>query len=864
MIHALPETISLYSSASRATVSSLIRDMRLEKTDLNFLVTKMSNMTFDLNYTGAKVASFSLLTKEAMVDAFRNAYLRMQNLFNAANATGIALNSIVSVFDSEIQKVEEDLDKLQVFIDNYEFISGKDDLFNANYIEKFDSFLNDYRADGIQFSIPDRDGQDFSETNNAFIDPVSGTLKIGKGQDIKNIIRNVKSIKIATNYNNYTTTNSSFENLFNDNFFDSWSVTVKSPAILSAQLKDYIKYFNYDYSAISGAIAAVEITLQRPINIDTIRFQPNQSTNFKLLQAVVYHNSPLEANNITPSENYTVLLNNPVLLNRVFDLRFNKKSINKIIFIFNQQDYVKNNRPPINSELNSKVLDSFVKAVIDDRKNRFSKFQDIIYWFFKRKSTVKGISKNKKTDIDYYAYRFPQEFDSYINNLDQQIKEFNNLIIEDRNVFTNTPVFVNAINSMLNTFSGKYKIFDSDKYIEGITAGSSLFASGFIMGSSSNGRSTSAQQYDSGALAAPLTSISSQTSVLESNLGYEYSFSLKSIEFIETLNDNVNKAVFVSKKIPVNGQVVAAKIKPYFFNNNAGVASVNRSILAPASYELSLSNKPFPSSESDWIPISSYGNTFVQSEILFTNNITRKGTLRFRAKNDSITLYKDGVLVPRVSANYTYSVNENSISISESIFNINSRFIVSYDLDFSLSPPDEVDFIKKNIILQSLKNYSTEDGSGEIFSSTNLNASVRLSYAPYVDRDSYSRIIYNKSTGTNFISNNAGYNPVRIVLSDGTVAVNLTNYSLSAEKVSFYSTTETLFIQSGRNVVFNRVINQPFTVYYQYIPNDLRFRLIVRKNIIDLSDPISVDSVILKMKTINNDPYYEKLNSLTL
>jgi len=163
-----------------------------------------------------------------------------------------------------------------------------------------------------------------------------------------------------------------------------------------------------------------------------------------------------------------------------------------------------------------------------------------------------------------------------------------------------------------------------------------------------------------------------------------------------------------------------------------------------------------------------------------------------------------------------------------------------------------------------LKNYSTEDGSGEIFSSTNLNASVRLSYAPYVDRDSYSRIIYNKSTGTNFISNNAGYNPVRIVLSDGTVAVNLTNYSLSAEKVSFYSTTETLFIQSGRNVVFNRVINQPFTVYYQYIPNDLRFRLIVRKNIIDLSDPISVDSVILKMKTINNDPYYEKLNSLTL
>lgn len=864
MIHALPETISLYSSASRATVSSLIRDMRLEKTDLNFLVTKMSNMTVDLNYSGAKVPAFALLTKEAMVDAFRNAYLRMQNLFNAANATGIALNSIVGVFSSEIEKVEEDLDKLQVFIDNYEFISGKDDLFNANYIEKFDSFFNDYRADGTQFPIPDRDGVSFGETNNAYIDPVSGTLKIGKGQDVKNIIRNIKSINITNNYNNYVTTDSSFENLFNDNFFDSWSVTVKAPAILSAQLKDYIKYFNYDYSNVSGAVSAVEINLQRPINIDTIRFQPNQSTNFRLLQAVVYHNSPVDANNIAPSENYTVLLNGPALLNRVFDLRFNKKSIKKIIFIFNQQDYVKNSRSPINSELNSKALDSFVKAVINDRKARFSKFQDIIYWFFKRKSTVKGISKNKKTDIDYYAYRFPQEFDSYIYNLDEQIKEFNNLTIEDKNVFTNTPIFVNAINTMLNTFSGKYKIFDSDKYIEGITAGSSLFSSGFMLGSSSNARSTGYQQYDTGALAPPLTSIDSQLSVLESNLGYEYSFSLKSIEFIETLNQNTDKAVFVSRKIPVNGQVVAAKAKPYFLNNNAGVSNVDRNILAPASYELSLSNKPIPSSESDWIPISSHGNTFVQSEILFTNDITRKAQLRFKAKNDSIALYKDGVLIPRVSTNYIYSTADNTISISQDVFNINSRFIVSYDLDFSGSAPDEVDFIKRNVILQSLTNYSSENSSGEMFGSTDINSSVKLSYSPYVDRDSYSRIIYNKSTGTTFVSNNAGYSPVTVILSDGTVAINLTNYSLSSEKVSFYSTEETLFIQSGRNLVFNRPINQPFTVYYQYIPNNLRFRLVIRKNIIDSSDPISVDSIIIKMKTINNDPYYEKLNSLTL
>ena len=46
---------------------------------------------------------------------------------------------MIDIFFSEIEKVEKDLDTLQIFIDNYEFIAGKDDLYNSNYIEKFKS-----------------------------------------------------------------------------------------------------------------------------------------------------------------------------------------------------------------------------------------------------------------------------------------------------------------------------------------------------------------------------------------------------------------------------------------------------------------------------------------------------------------------------------------------------------------------------------------------------------------------------------------------------------------------------------------------------------------------------------------------------
>ncbi len=231
MLTLLPDTISLYASTSRDSVSSLVRNMKLEKSDLQFLINRMTKMTVDLNYSGGKIKTFSLITKDILTDSFRNAYLRLQNLFNAANATGLALNSMVDVFSSEILKLESDLNQLQLFIDNYEFLSGKDDLFNANYVEKFDSLINDYRFDNVTFEIPDRDGIKFSSVGNSFIDPAVGCLKMGSGQQSKNIIRNIKSIKIKSNYQNYITSSSSFKNLFNDNFSDSWSVTAKSPII---------------------------------------------------------------------------------------------------------------------------------------------------------------------------------------------------------------------------------------------------------------------------------------------------------------------------------------------------------------------------------------------------------------------------------------------------------------------------------------------------------------------------------------------------------------------------------------------------------------------------------------------------------
>ena len=864
MLNYLPETINQYSSSTRTSISSLIKNMKISKTELSSLIGRMSNNVIDKNFSAARIPAFSIISKEILIDSFRNLYLREQQLFSAANANGLVLTSMVDIFSSEIDKVQNDLDKLELFIDNYEFISGKDDLFNANYIEKFDSFINDYRADNVIFNIPDRDNVAFAENGNAFIDGSSGVFKIGNSQDIKNVIKNIKNINIKTNYGNYITTNNDFFNLFNDNLSDSWSVTIKSPVILDSQITESLKYIKYDYALIKGAVTSVEFELQRNINIDTIRFNPNESNNFQLLQVVLFHDSPQQSNNANPAENYTLLIDSPKLINGVFELRFDRKSVKKIIFIFNQSNYTRSNKVALSSELNARVLDSFTKAIINDRGKRFSKFQDIVYWFFVRSNTISGISRNEYSDDDYYTYRFPCEFNSYISTLNEQIKDFNSLVMEDRNIFSNTPIFINLINTMLDGFSGKLNIFNNDQYIEGGTNNrgtNSLNQPGFGQHNSSNTMADSKNQFSNPIISSPNVNAVNNSQIMESEESYEYAFSLHSIELIETIGQENKKAVFISKKIPIDGQITALKAKLKNVENSLSVIPSQLDLKYPGSYELSISNKPTPNAEDDWTPIVSYGTSVIDSEVLFFDPALKKARLRFNALGASINVYKNGIIMPRGNASYVYSSNNRTITLSNSTLNPGDSYVASYSLDYSTASPDEIDFIRQNIFLESVKSFGTENGPGEQFTQTNSDSYVRLSYAPYVNANAATNAFFSKLTGTSFSGNFAGYSPVRVQLSDGSYALNITNYTSTSQKNDFYQTNNTIFMHSGQGIVFNKNINTPFKVEYQYVPNDLRFRIILRKNITDSTDPISIDSLVLKMKTINYDSYYDKLNS---
>jgi hypothetical protein len=864
----LPDTINTFSNSSRATVSSLVRQMKVDKTDIQSLINKIGLFGESTNYTSARIAPLSRLSSEVLIDTFRDSFLKTRRLFSAANAVGTVLSSIIDIFFSDIKKVENDLTKMQAYLDNYEFLSGKDDLYNVNYIEKFDSFSNSYIYEDPSIVLSDRDGISFPSDGNCYIDSTSGYLKIGSSLTKINLINNIRSINIVNNYSTSTSTSTDISKLFNDNKFESWTVTVKSPAIINSGLDSLQTYLNYDYSSIKGAQTQVEISFSSPIEIDCIKIDPNQSNGLSLLQVIIYGSniSSGSSDSLVSEFSENKILNSPRLLNEYAEISFTKVLTDKIILIFNQTNYTKNTISPIYSEIISKGIATYVNKKLQQRRTSFSLYQDMVYWHFLKNSTVKGIRKGFNSTDNFYSYRFPQsKEESFVSVIEKALKEGNSAI-EDIETFNEYNVLINYIRSIFAGITFDKKTFENNYYIESNGNSPVTFnaqAGPIFTYGNSNLKDPIYLQFNE-PISTGSTKVSSIGSFFseEKTNQYEYSFSLNAIDFCVSnqANTRLQKACYVSKRLGENNQIIAVKSKVRKNSSNASLSGNHYDLSDSLSYELSVSNSARPSTEEDWIPVVSSEVSRIESEVLFIGSDS-KATLRFRAKPGTLTLYRDGIYLNPSS--YIYVSTENSVRITDpTLIGLENIFVAAYDLDFSQYDYSQIDLLAKGRFKESIKPYIDSGGQGEKFESTNLDRRVKLSYVPYVNAAYSSQAKYSSSIGTIFPTQYSGYSPVKILLPDLTYAINITNYSSDPDGATFYQSSSPLFIQSGRDIIFDREINGRITVFYEYIPADLRFRVIMRNNIPNLFSSSGIDEIILKLKTINYDPYYDKLRKL--
>lgn len=868
MLSLLPTTFGTLSTGTNSTVYSLIRQMKASKYDVSQIIAQLSNISVPANFAAGRILPGSVLDRQVIIDLFRESSSRMKLLFSTANGLATAIGSMVEIFSTEIDKLEKDLDNLDLFIKNYEFLSGKDDFYNSTYIEKFDNLEGEYRSDGVSFAIPDRNGIVFPIGGNGFVDGSSGMFKVGSNYSRVNVSENIASVELHTNYSSYITSESSFIDLFNNDAQHSWNVTIKAPIVLSSSLGNFSQYVNYKFENQKGAETSAEVVFSAASEMDTIRIRPNISNGLQLVQIVAFNADLDNQEPVANQADYNLLLDAPIMISGNHEISFPKMKVSKLIFIFSQKSYTRTIMTPISSEINSKILQKFINIRSIDRRKDFSRNQDAVLFYFNKRNRISSFLKNKNQNKNYYSNPFPAKRDILSNIVKNQIMAIDNYDISETSSLDLSGAFQDVINRI------SYSLDSSRQFIKPLVqavSGSSIEFRNVSSGVSGSVRvSQDFLDHYRNQFRNPPVSFASRRNTLDSmfneepSSSYEYKFSIRSIEFLNAIQESAapSRACFVTRKIDTDGQPLAIKMKLDTISGHSASALKNVDIKNISSYELSISNIDNPISEQDWIPIMPQNHSSVSSEVVFFNVTDFKYKTRFKAITGTVILYRDGVICPIDSFSFnqetsTVRLLDNSLYSSEVVFSI------SYNLDLSVYNPYEIDFVKTNIYKDSIKFYSSNFGSGQRFLRTNQENSIKLEYVPFI-RESYQRnSAYNSQLGTVFFGSAAGYSPVRVRMSNGSYAINLTNYTNSAKSVNFYQSETPLFYVSGNNIVFDRAMTSTFFVEYSYIPNSVRIRAIIRKNISGVSMPDKIDTIIAKFKTINYDPYYDKLNFLS-
>lgn len=871
VLHYLPNTIQTFSHQSRKTVSYLIQNIKADKAQIGSLVANIRDFDFQANYSPALAMRYAPMNLEGVIEFFRDSSLRVGQFFSASSSISNVLNSMISIFSSEIEKVEKDIKFLENFVDNYQFIAGESDLFNFNYVENFDNDLNSSIHENNKINLYDRDSVNFYENGNFNVDTVLSKISTSNGKSFINIINNYSIDKYITNYNKeeFTSTDTGFESAINESQLDSWSVTVKSPYIISAQLPELAKDISYSTSQIRGAQSRIEMSLDASVESDFVRITPNDSSGVQVLQVIVSGTRSITSENTTSTVGEYIsipVLSSPLVLNKTVDVIYPKMFVSKITFIFNQSKYIRSENTAIRQEVNSKFLMKIIDSVRKDKKDRPSKIQDLVYYYFKTANDNFSFRKNKKNYTEIYSSRYPSNEKKPSSFVSSAVSEYSDSELTNKVLEVVDTRNYNAISNIVQSIvqhaiDSRSNIFSSNVYR---TTNTSSFGNKLVdinndgiipSKNDNNNNEISFQKEDPEAPSVSSLDITKYLNVKETPNSYEYSFSIKNISLGNTIESAQKKSCFISKKIETNGTPVAVKGIVNKINERKNLNYFNYDLKESGSYELSICLKENIESEQDWIPLSSSIDLTVSSEVLFFNslNVARP---RFFPKPESIKVYKNGML--ENPNNWLYNEFFNEIKYNGLIEN-NSIYVCEYTINKMVYNQNVIDLNSLSDSQFVIQSFMQNGTPGEFFASALSGNRVTLSRTPFIE-DKLADSYYNDIYGTVVTGTNAGYSPVSIVFEDGSTAINLTNYTLNSfVKAPFYETDQYLFYHNGKDIIFNKPVNSSFRVIYKYLPSNLRFRLIMRDNIPDQTSNISIDNVIIKCKVKNLDPLSDKL-----
>ncbi len=824
----LSEYINTLSSQRRERVYDLLRAAKTDKSNLDNIALRLANTRTNSPLSVGSETFAGPISNSKFNGAYTDIIERFMELYEVSNDVSLMLDTHTSVLTSEIKALEDEIMAMTKAINNYAFTLADNGAYDFSFIETFSD--DTMRFDADPTTLTDRSGINFRPGEGCYVNSASGILTLAPA--LENSYPLAGQI-VNSNCAGFITSDTGLTSALNSSVGNGWRVSISAPRPISSTLGGNLR---------QGAQFEIELLVVTPSPSDNIVVTPFSEKPFEILKLEVFSSED------EGEESKLTLINGLSIIDKPTDFGFPLRTVTRVKILLNQPVYRRGQLSPYQPEETHRKLYSDIRAQTSEdastdlplmygvyRRNQKALMRTILYSFNKSlTSHDTRIFKAQIPHIDFDPNRGPMGAYDFIRNdrknyaPDQlwkgtsQVNAIFRRMIHEK-VFSNTPEVLSGrlVHGPLSHFFTGGRQLNS--YVQLASSANAISAPKLgvnVTGEELAGVQTTHQHF----------------------LNYQYDMGFRNIEIGR--GQRVFRGVFVTKSLPANSDSGEVKMK----TDDVDFLAINsdRDSKLVTSIEYSITNQSDPKLETDWIPIQPTNlGADVRGERIFFNE-GGSAMFRFAALSQGdIRIYRNGYAIDFSTATLVLSTDGQAIKgirMPTGTLNPNDIFTIDYTTN---GDQTIINFNDEGFERASLASAFDENGAGESFVGTYNSRSIQLSNEVYLDYDeikengSYSQTLGFQGT----------YQPITILLADGSIAQNHTNYlGLGQNNLTEIDESITAYIHSGRNITFNQPIHSRFSVYYQYLPSNLKARIVLRVNDLNYVSP-QVNSMQIKTKT---------------